>query len=204
MFVTEPFQAYLAAPLQPTDVTLTLAQPAYADLLKLLDDPKSYTYLSIKDDVEFETVKAYARGGYIVIDRGQAGTKPARLAFAACVSTLTPTAVAVIHGVLEDALGECAWHYNPFADGGKLGIAFTDLPEGKVGVPWVGRIVLSGTLPVDIDVTGAPPWMTVIKHDNMVEMMGTPTNTATTSINLHAKNKQEDLEINQKFSITVC
>lgn len=202
-FVTEPFQAYLSAPLEASAVTLSLSANAYADLLKLLQDADAYTYLSIKDNTNFETVKAYAQGGYILLDRGQAGTKPVKFSFGACLSTLTPTAIAVIDSILKDSLKLCDHYYNPDAMGGQLGVAFTDLPVGRVGSPWRGMIVLGGTLPVQVTVSGVPSWVTAVHYENMVEFTGTPPSSASAVITLHAVNTQENIEINQQFTIAV-
>ena len=201
-FITEPFQAFLAAPLEATGVTLPLSASAHADLLKLLKEKDSYTYLSIKDNVNFETVKVYADGGYLLLDRGQAHTTPVKFSFGACVSTLTPTAIAVIENVLKDMVGECRQYYNPDAMGGQLGVAFSDLPAGRVGQEWRGAIVLGGTLPIKITVTGVPSWVTVTHYENMVELVGKPTGAASTAFTLHAVNEQENLEIHQQFTIT--
>lgn len=202
-FVTAPFQAYLAAPISSTDVTLPLSATAKADLVKLLCQDDAYTYLSLRDEVNFETVKAYLSCGELLIDRGQAGTTPVKFSFSTCVSTLSPTVAAVVTAMLSEQMSDCMAFYNPDAMGGVLGVAFTDLPTGTLANNWRGMIVLSGTLPMSVSVSGLPGWVKAVQYGNMLELTGKPTATATTAFTLHAKSVQENIEITQQFSIVV-
>lgn len=200
-YVTEPFQAFLSATLDYCDTHLPLSDNAHADLLKLLKEEGSYTFLSLRDDVHFETVKAYARNGcFILIDRGLVGTMPAKFSFGTCVSTLSPTAVAAMRAMLDET-ALCG--YDPDAMGAPPGVAFTDLPIGSARTYWRGMVVFSGTLPIHVTASGVPSWLTVTQLGNMIELTGTPPVATTTTISLHARNNQENSEINQQFSIVV-
>ena len=102
-FVTDIYQAFLSEVLDASSVYLPLAPSPYADLLNILSDKDSYTYLTIKDDTHMETVKAHADGGYIIIERGQAGTEAVKFPVGACVTTVSPTIVAVIKDLVDES-----------------------------------------------------------------------------------------------------
>ena len=202
-FVTEPFQAYLAASLDHCDVALPLSNDAYTDLMHLLSTKGTYTYLSIKDDAHFETVKAFVENNCLMIERGQAGTAPMKFSYGACVSTISPTVMAAVHSLFNDELLDCKYYYNPNAMGGTLDVAFTDLPQATHGVAWRGMVVLGGTLPIAIEVKEAPTWLTIAQHDNMIELTGTPPTVGSYTFTVSAASVQESLNINQRFSIVV-
>ena len=98
-FVTESFQAYTSAVMNAEDVHLPLATAAYADLLALLNTSGSYTFLTLRDGSYMETVKAYASGGYVLLERGQGGTTARKFSYGTCVTTVSPTIVESISTV---------------------------------------------------------------------------------------------------------
>lgn len=199
-YVTEPFMAWLGESLDESAVHLPLTHPAYADLLALLSEPGSYTFLTIKDDTHLETVKAWAEGQYILLKRGCSGTRPTKFMYGSCVTTVSPTVYAVINDCCQE---DCAFYYNPDAMGGHLGVAFVSNPVGTIGELLEVRVVLSGTLPVKVTVTNAPEWMNVVVCDNMIEFLGTPPVAISTPVQIHAVNEQEQIEIQHELTIQV-
>lgn len=188
-YVTEAFQAYLAAPLNASDVYLPLSGSATADLLVLLSKESDYTYLTISDDTHVETVKAYATGGHILLERGLANTTPSKFSYGACVSGVMPTLLAAMRSFIQDTLestGVC--QEEPDAMCTPLGLARVVLPKVELGKEYNGYIILSGVIPIDVEIEGAPSWMTVEQVHNMIDLYGTPRDGVGFTLQLKASN----------------
>lgn len=202
-FVTEVFQAFLSGILAADDVHIPLAQPAYADLLKLLTSQKdAYTYLTLKDDTHAETVKAYAEGGYILLDRGLRSTTPTKFPFGTCVSTISPTTAAVLYDAMCDCSSTCG--YDPDAMGSQLCVEIENMPQGKVGTTYNGYIILGGVLPITATFDNVPDWMTIRQVGNMIDFTGKPTESKTTVMEMEVSNLRETHVLHHTVTITVA
>ena len=199
-YVTEDFQAYLSKPLEAADVYLPVSHAAYADLLKLLAPECSYTYLTIRDDTHAETVKAYAAGSYIILDRAQAGTTAQKFSYGACVTTVSPTVAAAANAQLENVT---SWYWNPDAMMTPLGIEQVSLPLAHVGTPYVGWIFLNGALPMDINISGAASWMNIEEADNMLEISGVPNLAEVITLDIQVTNCGGAASIHETVTLTV-
>ena len=197
-FVTEDFQAFLSSPLEASEVYLPLGSSAYADLLRLLSENGSYTYLTIKDDTHMETVKAYAQGGYILLDRAQEGTVAVKFSYGACVTTISPTIVAVI----KDLFCNYSCCGGGTCDCTSVTLAASDLPDGNVGVAWNGTITLGGTVPIDASVV-APSWMTVVQERNVLRLSGTPTTAGSFTIQVNATNCNATSRLTEALQLVI-
>lgn len=202
------FVAFLNAPLEASDVYLPLAASPYADLLKTLTADKClYTYLTISDDTHMETVKAWAEGGVIMLDRGIAPTEPYKFGYGACVRAVSPTIYAAFTSADEwwakQILCKQRYAYNPDAMLSPLGIALENLPDGEVGEPYGGYIIFNGALPIEFDIKGVPDWLAIDVADNMVEISGTPLETQVVVFTITATNITDDYDLKQSFSFTI-
>ena len=197
-FVTESFQAYTSAVMNAEDVHLPLATAAYADLLALLNTSGSYTFLTLRDGSYMETVKAYASGGYVLLERGQCGTTARKFSYGTCVTTVSPTIVEVIKDIF------C--NFNCCSDdcgGVALSVSTADLYSGNVGVPWTGTVTFTGSLPMNLSVSGAPSWMSVVKNKNVIILTGTPTSAAELTLTVSGTNCNGKSSTSQSFNVTI-
>ena len=197
-YVTEPFQAFLSKPLDASDVYLPLSSAAYADLLSLLQKKGSYTFLTIRDDTHIETVKAHAEGGYILLERGMAGTQAVKLTYGACVTTVSSTVLAVIQDYANTVL-----LLNPDAMRTQLGVAICSFPNGSTNTPYEGYIVFSGTIPMQIDIDGLPAWANTQVSENMVTISGTPISHETVNLKFTVTNADSDQALDQNCTFTI-
>lgn len=182
--VSDYFSANINGRLESTDVYLPLNPPAEADLLNILADPASYIILTLKGERFIETVKATNQQGTIILERGLEGTTPVLHHFGTCISSVTPTILAVIKDLIcnysccED--GDCPCTAVEY-------VAST-LPVGHVGQAWQGSVVFSGSLPMTVAVAATPAWMHAIQHGNSVFLSGVPDMAGTFTFSAAATN----------------
>lgn len=100
----EYFSAFLTKALQPAEIYLPVSQNATADLLNLLQEPDSFSLLSIRGDTQYEVVKAKNVSGTLVIERGLGGTTPVTHHAGSCVIGVTP--------LMLEAMKEVFCNYN--------------------------------------------------------------------------------------------
>lgn len=175
--VTEYFSAYTSEKLEAGDVYLPLSDAARADLLKLLDTEDKYIYFSLKDETNFETVRATAAGGLILLDRAVEGTAPVLHPMGTCVTSVSPTIVATIKDLI--CTYECCDTGCPVEP-----VAYDSvyLPAAYVGQAWSGIIRFTGSTPMMLSIANPPAWMTVIQNKKELQLSGTPTETGTFSL----------------------
>lgn len=190
-YVTDVFQAYTANSMEATDVYLPLSSEAATDLGKILSEDGAYTYLTLKDNVSVETVKAYAENGYIILCRGLGGTTAVKHPFGTCVTSVSPTVAQVIKDLV------CCSN----ADNTELTIK-SSLGGGTKGEAYTGWIYCTGTKPLTITVTGVPDWGTVKKKDNMVMITGTPTATGSSTVVCKVTNAEGSLTKNLTLTVS--
>lgn len=165
----EFFSAYTLHTMEAEDRSLPLCDSARADLLALLDGDDYYLYLSIADDLHFETVKAVNDHGTLVLTRGIAGTTAVRHPAGSCVKAVSPTILETIKDLIcnyKCCEGDCPCEPVSFAG--------ATLPQGTAGQVWHGVVIFSGSAPVKCGVSALPAWMSAKATDNVVELSGTP------------------------------
>ena len=190
-YVTTVFKAYTSKVLEATDVYLPLDTAALTDLLQLLSTPGSYTYLTLQDNTNIETVKAYAESGYILLNRGLSGTTAVKHPFGTCVTSVSPTIAQVIRDLI------CC------SDSTETALTIkSSLGGGTVNHTYMGWIYCEGALPITITVTGAPAWATVTKKDNLVTITGTPTEKGTSTLTCNASNTDGNITATLTLTIT--
>ena len=182
---TEYFIASLTETLQPTDVHLPIIPAATTDLLGILQEPDSFMFLSLANDIGVETVKAENVDGTILLTRGVAGTVPlVHPCNGTCVRSVDPTAIAVMK--------EIACNFNccepDECECEKVSYVGEVLPVGKLNVAWAGSVVFSGTLPILIGVDNVPSWASVEQVGNYIKLYGTPTVTGVYNFSVSATN----------------
>ena len=190
--VTCDFTAYLAKILESSDVYMTLSSEAEADLLKLLNGSGSYTYLSLKDNTNYETVKAYVVGGKVIIDRGLAGTTATRHPVGTCIASISPTVIQAMYDM---------YCLNPDMDNTSLGLGKSSLSNGSVGTAYFGFVYFQGALPMSIECSGAPSWATVACINNMVTFNGTPDASGTSTLAFKVSNVEGTFETTRTLKI---
>lgn len=168
--VTEFFSAYLTAVLEENGKYISLTSEATADLASMLKASGSYIYLTLRDDANIETVRAHLEQGLLIVDRGLSDTEAVKHPVGTCVSSVSPTVVAVIKDLI------C--NYNCCEDGDcpKTPVAFTTIytPSGSTGTAYRGTVEFTGTDPVQVTVSGAPDWLTVTRTGTSLTLTGTP------------------------------
>lgn len=172
MLVTpDYFMASTVGVIDVQSVDLPLSRGAHADLANMLREPDDYIYLTIRSDTHMETVKVRNEAGYLIMERGLEGTKPAKHHVGSCVSSVSPTTVAVIKDLI------CNWsccNGEPCPCSGATLEGITVISEGQVGRPYKAVLTFGGTLPMTISVGGLPEWATAVQTNNTVTITGTP------------------------------
>lgn len=181
--VSEFFSAFTTDRIGDTEIHLPLSDSAKADLLAILEPAESYIYLTLKGESNVETVKAHADGGYIILVRGLEGTKAVNHHYGTCVTSISPTTIAVLKDLVcnyKCCEGEC--ECKPVELVGKM------LPTATIGVEWEGVAFFNGDLPIHIGVHNAPGWMTITQKGATLHMAGTPTETGIFHFTIAAAN----------------
>lgn len=182
-YVSEFFDATLISKLEASDVNLPVSETAVADLLSLLSDSESYTYLAIKSDQSYEVVKAKGGNGVIILERGLEGTTPAMHPFGACVAMVSPLTLAVMKDIICNY--ECCESDCPCEP---VEVAVASLPVAEYGKEYNGIVVFTGTQPIHVGVTGAPAWMTVTQEKGVVKLTGTKDSKGAINMTIAAAN----------------
>lgn len=196
---TEFFSALLNRALDPADVHLPIDAAAEADLKALLSEEGSYVYLTIRDELNAETVKCSISAGTLVLERGVEGTQGVRHPYGACVSTVSPTVMAVVKDLI------C--HYDCCEDGDCTAVPVTlhsvNAPAAFRGAAWQGSVELDGSDPITLDASAAPSWMTVRRYGHLVLMKGTPSSAGNVSFTLYAVNLNGTESASAQIAFTV-
>ena len=172
---------------------------AEADLKALLSGEGSYVYLTIRDELNAETVRCSLSAGALVLERGMEGTQGVRHPYGACVSTVSPTVMAVVKDLI------C--HYD-CCEGGDctavpVALHSVNAPSASVGAPWQGSAELDGSDPITLDASAAPSWMTVRRYGHLVLMKGTPSTAGNVSFTLYAVNLNGTESASAQIAFTV-
>lgn len=196
---SEFFSATINARLEATDVYLPLDPAAQADLLNILVDPTSYVLLTLKGERFTETVKATNQQGTIIIERGLEGTTPSLHHFGTCITTVSPTVMAVVKDLICNytCCGDEDCPCTPVA------YVASSLPTGHVGQDWQGSVIFSGDLPMTAAIASAPGWMQTVQHNNSLVLSGTPDEAGTFTFSVAATNCNGTKLATQAISVTV-
>ena len=196
---TEFFSAYIVDALLPGDVHIPLSAAAEADLKALLASEGSYVYLTIRDELNAETVKCSLSAGTLVLERGLEGTEAVKHPYGACVSTVSPTVMAVVKDLI------C--HYDCCEDGDctavPVSFSTVNTPPASTGAAWQGSVELDGSDPITLDASAAPSWMTVKRYGHLVLMKGTPSSAGDVSFSLYAVNLNGTETASAQIAFTV-
>lgn len=167
---SEFFTAFLTAPLEESGKYITLTKEATSDLASILKDSGSYIYLTLRDDANIETVRAHLEQGILIVDRGLSGTEAVKHPIGTCVSSVSPTVIAVIKDLI------CNYDCCESGDCPKTPAEFLSVytPSGSTGTAYRGTIDFTGTDPVQVTVSGAPDWLTVTRTGSSLILSGTP------------------------------
>lgn len=166
------FAAYTTGRIEATDNYIPLSDAAIADLARLLKDPDSYVYLTIRTELTLETVKASLSANVVVIERGLAGTQRQVHMAGATVCTVSPTMMAVMKDLI------C--NYDCCADGNCQCIPPTLLGTvvngGKLGQQYLLRMTVGGSQPCTMATPdGLPDWASAVYENGTIVVRGMPT-----------------------------
>lgn len=197
--VTEFFSASTSEKMEATDVYLPLSESAKADLLTLLDNEDKYVFLTLKDEVNLETVKATVSGDTIILERGLEGTEAVLHPLGTCVVSVSPTIMAAIKDMVcnyQCCEGGCA--VEP--------VAFDSayLPASYVGKAWGGILRFTGSSPMKLGIANPPAWMTVVQVKNEIQMSGTPTEAGQLSLGAFGVNGDGTNSVTKEVLLTVA
>ena len=195
----EYFSASLNRKLEATDIYLPISEGAAADLKALLKEPDDYIYLTLKDDVNLETVRVRNEQGTLMLERGLEGTEAVTHPFGTCIMSVSPTVVALIKDLIcsyECCEGPCP--VEPVVCAG------TALPEyGNVGVAFNGCVIFTGSSPMNIVMNGAPAWLSALQMGNTLILRGTPDKAGTTTFSVAATNGNGTNVVSHSISVTI-
>lgn len=179
------FSAYLTEKIAANETHLPLCDAARADLVNILGDD-GYTFLTIKDDVNIETVKVRNDHGVLLLERrGLEGTKAVAHPENSCVLSVQPTVMAAVKDLI------C--NYDCCADDcpcDPVTTAFySEKPAtAKVGAQWAYAVSFNGTPPLQCGVSAVPSGITAKSTGNTIVFSGTPAKAGTYSIAVSATN----------------
>lgn len=101
-YTNDYFSAHLTQRLDAAGVYLPVCDTARADLLHFIPDG-SYTYASLVNDTDMETVIIRNDHGTLLLERGREGTTALNHPPGTCIRTVSPTVIAAIKDVI------CNW-----------------------------------------------------------------------------------------------
>lgn len=179
MITPTGFQTTLTDRLLVGDTDLPLSASDTAALSLLLADG-GYVFLTVQDQVGAEIIKVSGACGALSAERGQDGTTALNFPRGSCVAfRVTPAVVKDLVCNTQCCEIDCCTDVT---------VAGSELPSGVVGVAYSATMVFSGTLPIQIAVSGVPVWMTAAVGPNYVKFTGTPVVVQTVSIGAAATN----------------
>lgn len=197
--VTEFFSAYTSEKLEATDTYLPLSEGAKADLVTLLTGEDKYIYLTLKDEVNIETVRASYEGGLILLERGLEGTTAILHPLGTCVTAVSPTIMAAIKDLIcnyQCCEGGCTVEPVSFES--------AYLPAAYIGKEWAGILRFGGSSPMQLGIANTPAWMTVTQVKNELQLSGTPTEAGTLSLGAFGVNGDGTNTVTKEVILTVA
>jgi hypothetical protein len=173
------FSSNLTVKYTATDDDLPIARQHLDALMAKLQDG-DHTYLTIHDGNYTEVIRVSGTCSTIVVERGFDGTAPHTFPEGSCVSfEVTPS-------VVKDLVCEtdcCPAACDP------VKLAGNTMPASKMGVPFEGVVMFSGSAPMRIAVGIVPSWMSVAIGPNFARLYGTPTFTGSVIVPVSAANQ---------------
>lgn len=177
------FQTYLTACLEADDLDLPVSKDSNNRLLSQLN-PGEFTFLTIsvapnmREDVMLSNIS-----GTLILERGINGTTPLRFPRGSMVMFEVTTAVVKWLVCNHDCCADEPCEAVPPEE------TWSNFPDGKAGIPWVGTVVFSGSLPMQIGVSSLPSWITAEVGKTSVVFRGTPpASTSAVSVSCAATN----------------
>lgn len=195
----EYFSAFTSEAVSSTDKYLPLPKGAQTDLADIIKEDGSYIYLTLLDDANIETVKVTLVQGFLVMERGLSGTKAVNHPVGTCVSSISPTVIAVIKDLI------CNYDCCEDGDCPKTPVQITDVytPSAKVGSAFRGIISFTGSDPVQVTVSGAPDWLTIARSSDRLDLTGTPVSAGQVTFSVALSNLNGTKTAVQTVSFTV-
>lgn len=142
------WRAYLTGILAPTDTLLPVTAASEEALCAALGST-DYTYLSLRDGVNVELVKATCVGGAIEIERAQGGTQAHAFAKGSCAA----------FEITDEGLRAMICETNCDCDKVKLAAGET-WGEVAEGIAWQHTMYFTGTQPLTLTQITTPPGVT--------------------------------------------
>lgn len=178
--ITTPIAFTLADIMEADDKYFPLSQHDNMRLLEHIPDGEEI-YLTIRDNLYTEYVRAENQCGTVIVHRGVDSTAR-RFPRGSCV-------------FFEASLPLIKWlicNYDCCADEEcpctPVEIQRSALPSAVLNNPWEGRVLLTGSLPIQTKVTGLPAWMSAEQEGDRIVLSGTPTTNTTVNIAVAATN----------------
>lgn len=159
------FQTTLTDKLLIGQTDLPIPASDAAMLSGLLSDT-GHVFLTVQDQVGTEVIKVSGACGSFTVARGQDGTAPLNFPKGSCVAfRVTPAVVRDMVCNTTCCEGDCCTD---------VAVAGSTLADGTVGAAYKATVIFSGTLPIQIAVSGVPVWMTAQVGPNYVNFTGVP------------------------------
>lgn len=194
--ILKPISLILADVLEKNANILPLSKADQAKLLLHLPDGEE-TLLTIKDNLNEEWVRLENKCGTAVVSRGLEGVGPYKFPRGSCVVFETNVPVMKWLVCNYECCGDDTEPYMP------LGVESLSLPQAKVQQSWQGEIVLSGSLPIDIDLAGVPNGMVVEKDKRRLILRWVPDQSGTYVFVISAKNSCRGGSLLKQFIVEV-
>ncbi len=192
--ILKPFNANLAEVMYADDKFLPLNKHDMARLIELIPDGDE-TFLTIRDNLYTEYVRAENQCGTIVVHRG-IDSEPRKFPRGACV--FFETSLPVVKWLIcnyDCCEGDC--------DCQPVELVREVSPAGKVGQEWYGRMNFRGSLPIRFGLGEVPDWVHVETQDHIVEFSGTPRAKGSFGITVSATNCQGNNIVTETIKVVV-
>jgi len=176
-----PFSATLNDTLTKDSGFLPLRDNDRNRLLSIIPE-NDEMFLTIKDGLHTEWIRAENQCGTIVLTRGIAGSEARKFPRGSCV--LFETSLPLIQWLICNY--DCCVDMDcPCIEIENAGVVF---PAARVNYPWEGSAIFKGDLPITFGITGMPSWMTAEQGANYVRLYGTPNGAGTYTISIAGTN----------------
>ena len=179
--ILKPISLTLSDAMLADDTYFPLTQRDNARLLEMIPDGDEM-FLTIRDNLYSEWVRAENQCGTIVVHRGVDDSQPRKFPRGSCV--FFETSLPVIKWLI------CNYNCCEGEDCDCVGVTLEreSLPTGIVNMPWEGRILFDGSFPIHFSIDGMPSWMKAEYEEHIVRLSGTPTGTGTFTVSISATN----------------
>lgn len=189
-------------------IAMVLAEVMYADdkyfpltdrdmsrLLEHVPDGEEI-FLTLRDNLYTEYVRAENQCGTIVVHRAQGDSVARKFPRGTCL--FFEPSVPVIEWLICNhncCEGDCECE--------DVALSRIILPTGLAGQPWQGRLVFTGTTPINYSLTDTPDWVTVEYNERIIHLYGTPPAAGSVNMSVAATNCQGSSQVVRALSFQV-